>query len=233
MPSSRRLLVDARAQIERRTKQIAGEALRCHRIALPSIPLVSARVGYACRMPDFEKLHRMLVSDRRLIPAADVLSCGAELPTRGIYGWFFNASPPGCPTDLCFHRECADLLYVGIAPSRDSSRTTVSKRLQSHLRGNTRSSTLRLSLASLLRRQLALRFIPAGKGVRLGSDEHILTQWILDHAFFAVADCDTPWIFEKALIQSIDLPLNLQHNTAHRFHPSLSQARSQARADAR
>ena len=179
------------------------------------------------------ELVQALAHDAPLLGAADVLSRTTALPERGIYGWFFKTIPPGCPIEHCVRRDQACLLYLGIAPSRSTSSATIRSRLRLHLTATTYESTLRLSLASLLQEQLDLSFVPAGRSVRLGAGEAVLSKWLHEHALVAVIAHPTPWSVEKDLIALLDLPLNLQHNQHHPFHCALASARAQVRAEAR
>ena len=45
--------------------------------------------------------------------------------------------------------------------------------------------------------------------------------------------CDSPWELEKALIESVDLPLNLDQNRNHAFHAELTTCRRTAKLRAR
>jgi hypothetical protein len=45
--------------------------------------------------------------------------------------------------------------------------------------------------------------------------------------------CEEPWNVEEELISTLDLPLNLDQNRRHGFHPVLSQIRQEAKAKAR
>jgi hypothetical protein len=45
--------------------------------------------------------------------------------------------------------------------------------------------------------------------------------------------CDKPWELEDELISTVDLPLHLDQNRHHGFHPELSRIRSEAKAKAR
>jgi hypothetical protein len=45
--------------------------------------------------------------------------------------------------------------------------------------------------------------------------------------------CEQPWKLEEQLIATVDLPLNLDQNRRHGFHPELSRIRRDAKAKAR
>lgn len=81
----------------------------------------------------------------------------------GVYAWWFREIPPGIPTWGTERYQRYRLLYVGISPSKPSvstgkeSKQTVRDRLRYQFSGNIGGSTLRVSLASLLRQELKLR----------------------------------------------------------------------------
>lgn len=146
----------------------------------------------------------------------------------GVYGWHF-VEPP-CP-----ELEGGRLLYVGIAPRRMSTRTstqTLRARLRAHFRGNAAVSTLRLSLGCLL--GLPLRRVGSGSRMTFGPDgEQELSDWMEAYARVCWHPSPQPWVIESAVIAGADLPLNLDQNRLHPFHPRLSQVRAQAKATAR
>lgn len=171
----------------------------------------------------------------KLLKPADILAYIDEHEiTHGLYGWWFDQSLPEVPRNGCREFEGKQLLYIGIAPPKDrptrpGSATPVKKRLwRNHLHGSVRSSTLRLSLAALLREQLDLDFYrDVGNRVRMAKEhEEALTAWIEDHAAISVVHHDTPWQLEEALVRNgPPLPLNLSMSK-HPFKPTLSALRS-------
>ncbi|WP_331459525.1 GIY-YIG nuclease family protein [Nonomuraea sp. SBT364] len=93
-------------------------------------------------------------------------------------------------------------------------------------------STLRLSLGCLL--GLELRRVGSGRRLTFGqAGEKALTAWMADHARVCWIQQDEPWTGESELIAKLDLPLNLDQNRHHAFHPYLSGLRASARARAR
>ncbi len=80
---------------------------------------------------------RSEVLDHRpsLVPAAS-----------GIYAWYFQNIPKCVPTEGCHRHDGPVLLYVGIAPSRISTRSNLRRRIRNHSGGTARVSTLRFSL---------------------------------------------------------------------------------------
>jgi hypothetical protein len=142
-----------------------------------------------------------------LLGPADILEHIDELQiTHGLYGWWFDSSLPDVLRGGCYEFDGKHLLYIGIAPPKDrpirpGSAAPVKRRLwRNHLRGSVRSSTLRLSLAALLKDQLGFEFYrDAGDRVRMTKDhEERLTAWIEDHAGISVVHHDAPWQLEES-----------------------------------
>jgi hypothetical protein len=133
------------------------------------------------------------------------------------------------------------LLYLGIAPKaapqngKPASRQRLCHRIRYHYRGNAEGSTLRLTLGCLLADRLGIRLRRVGSGTRLtfAEGEQTLSKWMHDNAFVAWQVADQPWVLEKAIIGEVSLPLNLDMNKAHPFHPALSAIRRAAREEAR
>lgn len=169
-----------------------------------------------------------------LLGPADILAHVDEHQiTHGLYGWWFDPSLPDVPRGGCYEFDGKHLLYIGIAPPKDrptrqGSAAPIKRRLwRNHLRGAVRTSTLRLSLASLLRDQLDLEFYrDARDRVRMEKEhEERLTAWIDEHAAISLAQHDSPWQLEEVLVRNgPPLPLNLSMS-GHPFKPTLSALR--------
>lgn len=160
----------------------------------------------------------------------------------GTYAWFFKEIPPSVIVNGCVSLNELMLLYVGISPKAPPkaggrpSRQTLWHRVRYHYRGNAEGSTLRLTLGCLLSERLGIRLRRVGSGKRMTfthQGEEKLSQWMEHHAFVAWLEGSAPWKFEEQVIRSLTLPLNLQGNEQHPFHPILSSIRAQARARAR
>jgi len=127
------------------------------------------------------------------------------------------------------------LLYVGIAPRRmatKTSRQNLRSRVRYHFQGNAEGSTLRLTLGCLL--GLELRRVGSGKRLTFGPHgEAELSAWMAAHARVCWLECSEPWVLESRVIKECDLPLNLDQNRNHPFHPRLSGLRAAARKRAR
>ena len=127
------------------------------------------------------------------------------------------------------------LLYVGIAPSRATSKNTLRKRIKGHYANHASRSTLRRSLGCLLEDELGiqLRLNRSGR-VTFGKEgEARLSEWMADNAFVVWMEHDEPWRLEPKIIQSVSLPLNIEHNGQHPFAPVLSALRKEARERAK
>ena len=178
----------------------------------------------------------------KLIRPADILIHIEEQEvTHGLYGWWFDGSLPEVPRGGCLEFGGKHLLYIGIAPpkerpTRPGSAIPVKRCLwRNHLHGSVRSSTLRLSLAALLKDQLELEFYrDAGDRVSMAKDhEKNLTDWIEEHAGISVVHHDAPWQLEEALVRNgPPLPLNLSMS-GHPFKPTLSALRKALGRDCR
>ncbi len=144
----------------------------------------------------------------------------------GIYAWWSSEPQllgvPGTPLAGSF------LFYVGITKKKRDLR----KRLSTHTTGSARSSTVRLSLASLGAVQTTP--LDAGRGkVRLAADaEAELTVWIADHLHVSWFETDRPGDVEAAVIGALRPPLNLEHNASHPMYATVKAARATFRARA-
>jgi hypothetical protein len=182
-----------------------------------------------------------LLTPSKLWTRTDVLARPCPVPaSAGAYAWFFDWCPQRIPPGGLVHSFGFVLLYVGIAPGRQSesgrsSRQTLRSRLRCHFRGNAEGSTLRLSLGCLLSQGLGIELRRVGSGPRMtfGAGEQKLDDWLERSARIAWMVCDEPWKTEEYLIRSVSLPLNLEQNRHHLFHSELSGLRRAAKARAR
>jgi hypothetical protein len=104
------------------------------------------------------------------------------------------------------------------------------------MRGNAEGSTLRLTLGCLLQEKLGIELRRVGSGSRMTftiPGEEKLSAWLDENAFVCWYVHPRPWEPEEELIRIIPLPLNLQGNKSHPFHPVLSAIRSKAKEKAR
>jgi len=184
-----------------------------------------------------------IVAPTRLWTGAEVLATPSPTPREpGVYGWYFKSIPPGVPTDGCIRRDGLTLLYAGISPKappkngRPPSKQRLHGRIRYHYRGNAEGSTLRLTLGVLLSNQLGIALRRVGSGKRmtfLHEGEKRLSQWMGDNARVTWVIHPEPWVLEAKTIRNLSLPLNLDQNEGHAFHPVLSSMRKAAKANAK
>lgn len=158
------------------------------------------------------------------------------LPARpGFYAWWsargaiVKAPHVAHPSD-----GSLGLLYVGISPSRVSSRQTIRGRVfENHLRGNIGSSTFRFVLASLLADELALTPVVATDRVLLSREDNArLSAWQRDNLRLTWCVRERPWEIERELIALMHPPLNSAGNATHPFYAEVKAARAALRAAA-
>jgi len=185
---------------------------------------------------------RALSDAPRLYSRAEILARPSPVPREsGIYAWYFREIPPGVPTEGCHRVGALSLLYVGIspkAPPRNGARAseqTLWHRVRYHMRGNAYGSTLRLTLGCLLSSELGIALRRVGNGTRLtfAQGEARLSGWLDANAYVTWLACRAPWVPEPAVIHSLSLRLNLEHNSTHPFYAKLRRIRESARANAR
>jgi hypothetical protein len=114
--------------------------------------------------------------------------------------------------------QVSRLLYAGQAGATRwpsgvrSSATLLSRIAKQHIRGNTRSSTFRLTISSILLDRLAL---VAATGGRLDRPSNArVSAWIATHLKVSIApfdDRDSLGTVEKEVVAFLDPPLNLNH----------------------
>jgi hypothetical protein len=139
------------------------------------------------------------------------------------------------PIDDAAVHDGRRLLYVGIAPRKPSAAGSISgrtlrHRLLTHCRGPIASSTLRRTLAVLLKGELDLRITTTDAGKLKMSPDHEgrLTQWMEENTRVAWRVSAAPWELEDHLIRTARLPLNIRGSTGP-FAKVLSDMRSRAR----
>jgi hypothetical protein len=181
------------------------------------------------------------VSPARVFSRDEVLSRPPPVPAAsGVYGWWFRDLPALIDTSGCCKRNGLALLYVGISPRRHpargdaASQQTMRSQLWMHYAGSAEGSTLRKTLGCLLAEQLGIQLRRVGSGRRktFADGEQVLSAWMSQNAFVSWLVRERPWELERDLITTVDLPLNLEGNAAHRFHPELTQVRAQCVAQA-
>jgi hypothetical protein len=114
------------------------------------------------------------------------------------------------------------ILYIG------STGLSIRCRLRSHVLGDSRRSTLRMTLGVLLAPQLGFQPIgtPGQSYFEFGEQEAVLSRWIEDHVSFAFCKCATPTSIERNLILQFRPVLNITHQRTSRHARRLMQLRS-------
>lgn len=150
--------------------------------------------------------------------------CPPEAPVPG--------RVPATPGVYAWWRQPSDLVYIGIAPARATSRATLRSRIRQHLHGNISASTLRRSLAALLvtEHEWLPRTTPSGR-LWLGEcGERALTYWMQRNLLVSWMEHEAPWDVEARVIAEMRPRLNLGEND--RRDASLTDARGVLRAAA-
>jgi len=115
-----------------------------------------------------------------------------------------------------------DLLYVGATLGQ------LRARVLDHLTGNSRASSLRMTVGALLTIDLGLE--PVGDGTRtyfhFGDGEKRLTDWIVAHTRVAFVPADDPFGIEKSVLASVPVPFNISERKKHAFSKYLMTLRS-------
>ena len=116
----------------------------------------------------------MILTPDKLWTRTDVLSKPCPVPREGgVYGWYFDAVPPGIVAADHHTVGKASLLYVGISPKAPPkngakpSKQTMRERIRYHYQGNAEGSTPRLSLGCLLSEELDIELRRVGSGKRM------------------------------------------------------------------
>jgi hypothetical protein len=147
----------------------------------------------------------------------------------GFYAWWVRPAALGAvplrphPLDPTW-----SLLYVGIAPARESSSHMLRGRVVgNHLGGNTGSSTFRLTLAALLFDTESWQPIRRGEKVVLtAADNNALSRWQREHLSLTWAARTRPWEVEGSVIAAMKPPLNVASNASDPFYPEVRAARA-------
>lgn len=144
----------------------------------------------------------------------------------GIYAWFVDDRGArdlslglGLPV-------APGLIYAGQAGAGSSSATLASRIRGNHVAGNSYGSTLRLSVAAILRVQLGLT--PSGGRHMEPAGEVRLTDWMRNHltvSLVAYPDRATLDQLETAVLDLLDPPLNIAKRPASALRRHLTGLR--------
>ncbi len=190
--------------------------------AEPADPAAEPAADDAPQRPQWEERDAWTALDDldaspALVPASE-WPAGAEGVDRpGLFGfWVSEAGAAELARGLDVPFE-AGRIYVGQAgatkwPSGRAGTETIGDRVgRIHLAGKVRGSTLRLTLASILLRQLDLTVQAAM--LLQASSEQALSEWMRAHLLVALHphdDRDSLAGLEQAVVQRLDPPLNLE-----------------------
>jgi hypothetical protein len=167
-----------------------------------------------------------LTANPSLLPAGPgvyvaIFPRGNELLNR--WGYFDQDS--SAPLTVAGH----PVLYVGMTKILG-----IPHRIDNHARGDARVSTLRMTLGTLLRKELSLGAVttPKKSYFHFGAGEERLTEWMSRNVLFGIRACDDPATLERHIIQDRVVPLNISDRRAHPFSRRLmSMRREMIKAD--
>lgn len=167
----------------------------------------------------------------RPTPAADLLAPAGQMPSEmGVYFIFFDSGQLLLERSGYLEFDDAfpisvdgfDLLYVGATMNR------LRDRVKDHLTGNSRASSLRMTVGALL--TLELRLEPVGDGSRtyfhFGDGERRLTDWLVSNTRVAFAPSANPFGDEKRVLTSVPVPFNISERKRHPYSKYLMTLRS-------
>jgi hypothetical protein len=187
-----------------------------------------------------ESVHEVVLDLRALPVRPDVAvrpsSEGGVPAAPGFYAWWITRGVlSGVPDRPHPAAKALSLLYVGISPARATSAHDLRGRLLgNHLRGNTGSSTFRLTLASLLLDEVGWLPVSQGaKAVLTAADNSALSRWQAENLSLSWSTYARPWEIEHPVIEEMKPPLNLAGNASDAFYETVRTARQRFRAAAK
>lgn len=176
--------------------------------------------------PSARPVAARLLDPRRRVKATSLSRLdGLELP--GLYAWYVDSGGARDLTRGLGHTVAPGLIYAGQTGAGERLATLRSRVLGNHLRGNTRGSTFRFTLACVLRDQLSLVLVGRRRIERDG--ERRLSDWMHDHLEVAVEPVGDRWsidALEAAVLIELDPPLNLRNMPSSSIRSRLSTLRS-------
>ena len=129
--------------------------------------------------------------------------------------------------------ETFELLYIGIAPSRETcaGESPVAARPSAHRRKRRGVDVPLLSLASLLYDEQDWRPFRSPSGKCRLSREHnqALSAWQQAHLRVSWVEVARPWHVEADVVKLAAPPMNREHNGQHDFYVSMGDARNRFR----
>jgi len=151
----------------------------------------------------------------------------------GVYAWYFDnhfgtyfTAPTAEAIKIALSSAPTQdwfLLYIGIA-GKKRERTLRDRIYRDHLNQNSKGSTLRQSLASLLWQEINLNPVMQLNGE---NEKQKLNRWIFQHARVAWIENGNPRKVEKVMISEFGkyLLLNLQDNKSNPYRKELQRLR--------
>ncbi len=152
---------------------------------------------------------------------------------HGLYAWWQNAGAlPGVsgaphPADPGF-----ELLYVGTAPNKATSKSNVRKRLGNHHRAAIGSSTFRFDLTAFLWEVKGWRPGWTDRPKLTDDDIAALADWQRNYLHVQWVEFPEPWVAEKAVVHAMHPSLNRDHNQHHPAYTTVGDARDALRVAA-
>lgn len=133
----------------------------------------------------------------------------------GVYGWYFKGSLPGLPDDhTTIVKDKWKLCYIGRGAS------LYQRIREKHFDGTASNSSLRLTLGSLLMKELNLYLIKTPGNSYKFNDEKKLSEWIYKNARVSYFTCEACEQLEELAIDHFqkELYLNTEYNPS-KFEP--------------
>ena len=185
--------------------------------------------------PSLEQKITLLTKKSKLYSREEILNNNSLIPAEnGFYVWFFSHVPKQIPLEKSFKRDGYTLLFLGSVPSKKGSSSNLRTSIvNQHLKGNVYDSTLRFSLACLLKEKLNISFNKHGSRIFIGDDEELIDEWLNKNARIAYLVDEEPWIDKVEMIKELNLPLNIEHNQEHTFYATLKKLRLDVKKDAK
>lgn len=170
----------------------------------------------ACAGEDVRAAVAALADRGRPVQARGLAPLGAE-DGPGLYSWWVDASGAEALTASLAEPLMPGLIYAGQTgatrwPSGRRGCRTLDQRIRGdHLRGRTRGSTFRWTLAATLRDALHLTVV-GRRQITAPSEAH-LSAWMLEHLSIIrvpFANRDRLGDLERRVLERLDPPLNLE-----------------------
>ncbi len=127
------------------------------------------------------------------------------------------------------------LFYIGIGPMDKGSKNTLYGRIySSHFRDSIYGSTIRYSIASLLKCQFYKKDKKSGGKAYSVSiqDEERITILLQSQFVISAIEHNRPWDVEIEYIEHYEPPINIDHNEEGWYHGTITKARDNSRKNA-